>query len=475
MESKKTLYKGLSTYIKGPHDMENYLVILGATIKHGEHGVEFTWQNLEGFIDEDIHGIVFKKDNDDIKELFARYGIRYNPVEDLEGLVLIYTILNDQDIEKNFDNNLYQTKIKMLNSIIERIEQLEFTGLLSEFDSAVAPFVRSDFDPELFADRCNFKTSGFFKKDGFDGYLNFTWSMKDAYGIHYRFELSPTGYESRIDTDDDQFLKHRVSDNNPNETIIYSSDRNNEIQLDIASNTIETITDGIQFPKRQAKETDILPLVEIATTFAQKALAFIKEPKREIYSFTIEKIGDTTGDTRNSGKTRGSRGRNWNRSKRQGKRRRISEKMVTKEYAMAYKEVIEILKYVPDEDVKKIPEEKLEFYKNNMDNEYNYKLDMTKEFEEQDMSEITKAVLANIFRDYWATPNQKEKIEAKEKYDLEKLEEEKREKYNPDNIFKNKKQETVVENTNLPVEIKKETFFKKLISFIKGLFNKNNK
>ena len=148
--------------------------------------------------------------------------------------------------------------------------------------------------------------------------------------------------------------------------------------------------------------------------------------------------------------------------------------MITKEYAMAYTEIIEILKYVPDEDVKKIPEEKLEFYKTNMDNEYNYNLDMTKEFEEQEISDVTKAILANIFRDYWVTPYQKERIEAKEKYDLEKLEEEKREKYNSDNIFKNKKEETVVENTNLPVEIKKETFFKKLISFIKGLFNKTN-
>ena len=148
--------------------------------------------------------------------------------------------------------------------------------------------------------------------------------------------------------------------------------------------------------------------------------------------------------------------------------------MITKEYRVAYTEVVEILKYVPDEDVQKIPEEKLVFYKNNMDNEYTYKLDMTKEFEEQEMSEITKAILANIFRDYWATPYQKEKIEAKEKYDLEKLEEEKREQYNPDNIFKNKKEETFEENTNLPVEIKKETFFKKLISFIKGLFNKTN-
>ena len=44
-------------------------------------------------------------------------------------------------------------------------------------------------------------------------------------------------------------------------------------------------------------------------------------------------------------------------------------------------------------------------------------------------------------------------------------------RYNPDNIFKNKKEEKVVENTNLPIEIKKETIFKKIINFIKGLFN----
>lgn len=34
---------------------------------------------------------------------------------------------------------------------------------------------------------------------------------------------------------------------------------------------------------------------------------------------------------------------------------------------MVYKEVIEILKYVPNEDVTKIPQEKLDFYRENMD------------------------------------------------------------------------------------------------------------
>lgn len=148
--------------------------------------------------------------------------------------------------------------------------------------------------------------------------------------------------------------------------------------------------------------------------------------------------------------------------------------MINKEYALAYKEVIEILKYVPDESVAKIPQEKLNFYRENMDISYNYKIDESKEFEKQEMSEITKAVLANIFRDYWATPYQRERILAKEKYDLEKLEEEKREKYNPDGIFKNRNKEEIhiEEINNLPIEVKKEKFYKRLISFIKNLINK---
>ena len=147
--------------------------------------------------------------------------------------------------------------------------------------------------------------------------------------------------------------------------------------------------------------------------------------------------------------------------------------MITKEYARAYTEVVEILKYIPDVDVQKIPKEKLDFYKNNMDNEYHYTIDLTKEFEEQVMSDITKAILSNIFRDYWATPYQKERIKEKEKYDLEKLEEEKRNKYNPDDIFKNKVKTETVENTNLPVVTQKETFFKKLIRFIKKFIKKD--
>ena len=87
------------------------------------------------------------------------------------------------------------------------------------------------------------------------------------------------------------------------------------------------------------------------------------------------------------------------------------------------------------------------------------------------------AILANVFRDYWATPYQKERIQAKERYDRQKNEEEKSAKYNND-IFKtrenNKTENKVEDNTNsnnLPIEIKKEKFLDRIINFFKDFFH----
>lgn len=147
-------------------------------------------------------------------------------------------------------------------------------------------------------------------------------------------------------------------------------------------------------------------------------------------------------------------------------------------YPKAYKEVIEILNYVPKESIDKIPQTMLDTFKTKMDKEYDFTVDVNKSFEEQDILEETKAIFANIFRDYWATPYQKERIEAKEKYDRQKLEEEKMKKYNPEDIFKKKQQineSKTVENynENLPMEVKKDSFYIKIINFFKKFFHIN--
>ncbi len=141
-------------------------------------------------------------------------------------------------------------------------------------------------------------------------------------------------------------------------------------------------------------------------------------------------------------------------------------------YLKAYKEVVEILKYVPEESVNKIPEKMLEMFNNNMDNTYEFKVDISKDFEEQNLLEETKAIFANIFRDYWATPYQKERIKAKEKQDRENQEEEKRQVYNPNDIFKTRKSKVENYSENLPIEVK-ESFYRKIINFFKNLFHLN--
>ena len=149
--------------------------------------------------------------------------------------------------------------------------------------------------------------------------------------------------------------------------------------------------------------------------------------------------------------------------------------MIAENYACAYKEVIEVLKYTKREDVNKIPKSRILLWRINMNKDYNFKIDTTKALEAQNLSKEAKAIIANIFKKYWATDYQKERIEAKEKYDIEQMKKEKYQKYNPDDIFKNRKQniqqEEVASETVSMVEYK-EPLFKRILNKIKDIFNK---
>ena len=103
-----------------------------------------------------------------------------------------------------------------------------------------------------------------------------------------------------------------------------------------------------------------------------------------------------------------------------------------------YNEVVEILNHIPEKDVKKIPEEMIEMFRYNINPNYNFTYDPRKTLDEQGVSEDAKTIIAILFRDYWATPKQREKIKAKENYDRLQIEKEKQKKYNVDNLFKRK-------------------------------------
>lgn len=139
-------------------------------------------------------------------------------------------------------------------------------------------------------------------------------------------------------------------------------------------------------------------------------------------------------------------------------------------YAKAYKEVIEILKYMPKDSVNKIPTDLLDTFKKNMDKNYEFKVDISKNLEEQNILEETRAIFANIYRDYWATPYEKDIIQRKEKFDRQKNEGNKKSKYNYDDLFKKRNNEScIVEiNDNLPIIVKKG-LCDKILNFIKRI------
>ena len=151
--------------------------------------------------------------------------------------------------------------------------------------------------------------------------------------------------------------------------------------------------------------------------------------------------------------------------------------MTNNKYAKAYKEVLEIIKYFPEEEYNKIPKDKIEYFTNNMDNSYEFIINPSIDLSEQNISKEANAIIVMLFQDYFATEKQKEKIKEILKLNEKKSEQDKREKYNPDDLFlKNKiiekKQQNDIQETAL-VEYK-ENFFTRFKNFILNLLNLKN-
>ena len=139
-------------------------------------------------------------------------------------------------------------------------------------------------------------------------------------------------------------------------------------------------------------------------------------------------------------------------------------------YNNACTEVSVILNHLNKDEYNKIPSELIEAIEQNKNNEYEFKFDENTELRKQTLLIETRAILYNIFRDYLATQKQKEKIIEMQREEREKINEEKKLKYNTDNIF-NKNTSNTTENTAL-TEIKKESFIIKIVNKIKSLFKK---
>ncbi len=142
----------------------------------------------------------------------------------------------------------------------------------------------------------------------------------------------------------------------------------------------------------------------------------------------------------------------------------------------AYAEVDKILSFMETQYVEKIPRKLREVFKNEKMQDYNPNIDPKIPLDEQNLQKKTFSILAMLNLNYWCE-DEKEKQELIAIYAEKdrKKEEELREKYNPDNLFKKKEKEEIFEEpqeSTALIEYKEEKFFKRLINKIMSFFRR---
>lgn len=142
-------------------------------------------------------------------------------------------------------------------------------------------------------------------------------------------------------------------------------------------------------------------------------------------------------------------------------------------YANAYKEVLVVINNLVKEDYEKIPKEYIKFLEDNCNNDYEFEYDSSKSFDKQELLDETKYILFGLFEKFGATDTQKARIKSFVRNHNNKLEEEKRKKYNTDNLFKRDSQvntEAKKEETNEMIVYKEQKWYKKIFTGILKIF-----
>lgn len=145
------------------------------------------------------------------------------------------------------------------------------------------------------------------------------------------------------------------------------------------------------------------------------------------------------------------------------------------EYKIACTEVLEIMNYISKEDYNKVPKDVIQTLERNKKEGLAFLYNPWEDINEQGISKQGRIMLASFFRDYWATDEQKNKIKS---FQNNKIEKEKQEKYNPNELFNkpamnNQKEKDLQENSaETSLIAVKENFFVKFINLIKNIFKR---
>ena len=144
---------------------------------------------------------------------------------------------------------------------------------------------------------------------------------------------------------------------------------------------------------------------------------------------------------------------------------------MTEVYREAFTEVNEILKYLSEDLLNKIPKEIIDNIKENMSTSYILKYDNTKGINEQNLKQETRAILSVIYRDYICNEDMKKEIIQKDRKEWFELE--KKKEYGDIEVFKKQtiQSKNTEENKDLQV-VRKQNIIIKIIDKIKIMWRK---
>lgn len=143
---------------------------------------------------------------------------------------------------------------------------------------------------------------------------------------------------------------------------------------------------------------------------------------------------------------------------------------------MAYSEIYEILNLMEDEDKERVPQEVRDFFEEQRMKEYKPKIRTDIPLTEQNLKRETVVLLTILVINYWCDSEEEKQSFIDELEKNEKIKMELQEKYNPDNLFKNRrktKEDVVMEQVeNVEMIQYKENLFTKLKKWFEKIFNK---
>lgn len=144
-----------------------------------------------------------------------------------------------------------------------------------------------------------------------------------------------------------------------------------------------------------------------------------------------------------------------------------------------YSEVYSILNLLGNNYIAKLPKSLFKMIEEEKSSTYNPQYSEDKSLNEQNIKRESLSMIALFHLNYWCNSNEeKEQLKQLFKNNEEKHQAEIREKYNPDNLFKYRKQENTTEsqpfiNDVAIVKYKEKNFLQKIFDKIKYLFKKN--